>query len=102
MGLTLTQGAGIGGYARSITMVEVPAAHFVPEAANPETTKVSVVCVTCQSRKKEVMTLLSLPHHPLSCEKKPFSYSLLGPVCGTQVSHCHPVAWKGIAAYLSI
>lgn len=32
--------AGIGVYARSITMVEVPAAHFVPEAANPETTRV--------------------------------------------------------------
>jgi len=87
----LAQGAGIGGYARSIAMVEVPAAHFVPEAANPETTKVGVVCVTCQGRKKEVMTLLSFPHGLLSCEKKPFSHSLLGPVCGIQVSHCHPV-----------
>lgn len=91
MGWTLARGAGIGSYARSITMVEVPAAHFVPEAANPETTKVGVVCVTCQGRKKEVMTLLSFPHRPLSCEKKPFSYNLLGLVRGVQVSHCHPV-----------
>lgn len=73
--------AGIAGYARSITMVEVPAAHFVPEAANPETTRVGAMWVTWQGRKKEVMMiLLSFPHRPLRCEKKPFSHSLLGPV----------------------
>lgn len=73
--------AGIAGYARSITMVEVPAAHFVPEAANPETTRVGAMWVTWQGRKKEVMMiLLSFPHRPLRCGKKPFSHSLLGPV----------------------
>lgn len=83
MGLTR---ADIGSYARSITMVEVPAANFVPEAANPEIVRVGAMCITCQSRKKEVMMImLSFPHSPLRCEKQPFSYSLLGPVCGIRV-----------------
>lgn len=103
MGLTLPHGPGIGCYASSRTMVEVPAAHFVPEAANPETTKLGVVCVTWQSRKKEVMTLLSYPHHPLSCEKKPFSYKSPGDCVldsGMPLPPCR--LRKGIVAYLSI
>lgn len=91
VGLTVAHRPGIGCYTSSVTMVEVLAAHFVPEAANPETTKVGAVCVTWQSRKKEVMTLLSYPHHPLCCEKKPFSHNLLESVYEIQVSHCHPV-----------
>lgn len=72
MGLTR---AGIGGYARSITMVEVPAAHFVPEAANPEIMRVGAMCVTCQSRKKEVMmTVLSFPHSPLRSSHSPIVF----------------------------